>query len=41
MGLSSPLKYKSSITYSFIFIFSVMTQNDKEVALIVRGFHTK
>ena len=34
-------KHHSSIIYSFIFIHSVMSENDKNVPLIVCDFHTK
>ena len=34
-------KHKSSIIYSFIFIHSVMSENDKKVLLIIRDVHTK
>ena len=34
-------KLHSSIIYSFIFIHSVMSENDKNVLLIVCDFHTK
>ena len=34
-------KHKSSIIFSFIFIHSVMSENDKKVPLIIRDFHTK
>ena len=34
-------KHQSSIIYSFMFIDSVMSENDKNVTLIVCEFHTK
>ena len=34
-------KHQSSIIYSFIFIHSVISENDKNVPLIVCDFHTK
>ena len=34
-------KHKSSIIFSFIFIHSLMSENDKKVLLIIRDFHTK
>ena len=34
-------KHQSSIIYSFIFIHSLMSENDKNVPLIVCDFHTK
>ena len=34
-------KHQISIIYSFIFIHSLMSENDKNVPLIVCDFHTK
>ena len=34
-------KHHSLVIYSFIFIHSVMSENDKNVPLIVCDFHTK
>ena len=34
-------KQKSSVIYSFIFIDSLMSENDKNLPLIVCHFHTK
>ena len=34
-------KHQSSIIYSFIFIHSLMSENDKNVPLIVCDFHTQ
>ena len=34
-------KHQSSVRYSFIFIHSLMSENDKNVPLIVCDFHTK
>ena len=34
-------KHHSSIIYSFIFIHAVMSENDKNVPLIVCDFHMK
>ena len=34
-------KHQSSIIYSFIFIHSVMSENDKNVPLIACDFHVK
>ena len=34
-------KHQSSIIYSFIFIHSLMSENDKDVLLIVCDFHMK
>ena len=34
-------KHQSSIIYSFIFIHSLTSENDKNVPLIVCDFHTK
>ena len=34
-------KHKSSIIFSFIFIHSLISENDKNVPLIVCDFHTK
>ena len=34
-------KHQSSVIYSFVFIHSVMSENDKNVPLIVCDFHTK
>ena len=34
-------KYQSSIIYSFIFIHSLMRENDKNVPLISFDFHSK
>ena len=33
--------HQSSVIYSFIFIHSLMSENDKNVPLIVCDFHTK
>ena len=35
------LKHQSSVIYSFIFIHSLMSENNKNVPLIVCDFHTK
>ena len=34
-------KYQSSVIYSFIFIHSLMSENDENVPLIACDFHTK
>ena len=34
-------KHQSLVIYSFIFIHSLMSENDKNVPLIVCGFHKK
>ena len=34
-------KHQSSIIYSFIFIHSLISENDKNVPFIVCDFHTK
>ena len=34
-------KHQSSIIYSFIFIHSLVSENDKNVSLIICDFHTK
>ena len=34
-------QHQSSVMYSFIFIHSLMSENDKNVPLIVCDFHTK
>ena len=34
-------KHQSSIIYSFIFIHSLMSENDKNIPLIVCDFHTE
>ena len=40
-SLKSFQKHQSSIIYSFTFIHSLMSENDKNVTLIVCDFHTK
>ena len=34
-------KHQSSVKYSFIFIHSLMDENDKKIPLLVCDFHTK
>ena len=42
LGISEVIqRHQSSVIHSFIFIHSLMSENDKNVPSIVCGFHTK